>query len=47
MGETDPKVSNETEAGRTENRRVEFVITANQKMINEAKKRSRTIVLFI
>lgn len=37
-GETDPKVSNDTDANRAENRRVEFVITANQKMIEEAKR---------
>ena len=38
LGESDPKTTNETDEGRTENRRVEFVITANQKMVDEAKK---------
>ncbi len=37
-GESDPKVPNTTDADRAENRRVEFVITANQKMVNEAKQ---------
>lgn len=38
MGESDPKAPNDSEANRAENRRVEFVITANQKMVNDAKK---------
>ncbi|MEI6946235.1 OmpA family protein [Paraflavisolibacter sp. H34] len=37
-GESDPKVANDTDANRAENRRVEFVITANEKMVQEAKK---------
>ena len=40
LGESDPKVANDTDANRAENRRVEFVITANQKMIDEAKNES-------
>lgn len=37
MGESDPKVANDSENNRADNRRVEFVITANQKMIDDAK----------
>lgn len=36
-GETLPKYLNETEYGRTQNRRVEFLITANEKMRAEAE----------
>ena len=37
-GESVPKYSNESESGRAENRRVEFLITANEKMIADAEK---------
>ncbi len=37
-GETQPKVENTSDANRAENRRVEFGITANDKMKEEAKK---------
>lgn len=41
MGESDPKVPNDTEAHRAENRRVEFVLTANAKMKQEAEQQAQ------
>jgi outer membrane protein OmpA-like peptidoglycan-associated protein len=38
FGETVPKYTNDTADGRTQNRRVEFLITANEKMKAEAEK---------
>lgn len=38
MGIADPIASNDTVEGRSENRRVEFAITANAKMIEDAAK---------
>lgn len=38
FGEDQPKFENDTEEGRNKNRRVEFAITANEKMVREAQQ---------
>ena len=38
LGIAEPIASNDTPEGRTQNRRVEFAITANDKMVQDAKK---------
>jgi len=42
FGETAPKYGNDTEDGKSQNRRVEFLITANEKMKTDAKQEAGT-----
>ena len=42
MGIADPIASNETAEGKSKNRRVEFAITANEKMKQDAEKEAQT-----
>lgn len=41
MGEKDPVASNDSDAGRAQNRRVEFAISANEKMVKEAQEQAK------
>ncbi|RZJ36109.1 MAG: OmpA family protein [Flavobacterium sp.] len=41
MGESDPIATNDSADGRSENRRVEFAITANEKMVQEAQNEAK------
>ena len=38
LGEMEPVATNDTPEGKSQNRRVEFAITANDKMVNDAQK---------
>lgn len=42
MGKLEPRYSNETAEGRAGNRRVEFAITANEQMVQEAEQEAGT-----